>query len=131
MSVLIDTNVISDVIHADPKWESWAETQILEHFGTLIINPIIFSELSCRAGSVEELEATLHPFDFHFLELPREALFLSGHAFMKYRKRGGTKTSTLPDFFIGAHASVLKIPVLTRDVGRYRTYFPEVTLISP
>ncbi len=131
MSVLVDTNVISDVIHADPDWEEWAEVHLLEHFGGLIINPIIYAELSCRATSVEELDDTLAPFELLFLEIPKEALFLSAQAFVAYRKRGGNKTSPLPDFFIGAHAAVLNIPVLTRDKGRYSTYFPEVTLISP
>lgn len=131
MSVLVDTNVISDVIHADPHWEVWAEARLLEHFRGLVINPVIYAELSCRAVSVQELDDTLFPFELHYLEIPREALFLSAQAFLAYRKRGGTKPSALPDFFIGAHAVVLGIPILTRDVARYRTYFPTVPLISP
>ncbi len=131
MAVLVDTNVISDVIHADPQWEPWAEARIFEYFGQLLINPIIYAELSCRAASVQELEETLSPFELEYLELPREALFLAAQAFLKYRKRGGNRTSPLPDFFIGAHASVLSLPILTRDVDRYRKYFPEVDLIAP
>jgi predicted nucleic acid-binding protein len=131
MSVLVDTNVISDVIHADPEWEAWAEARLLEHFGGLVINPVIYAELSCRATSARELDDTLSPFELHYLEIPREALFLSAQAFVAYRKRGGNKTSPLPDFFIGAHAAVLGIPILTRDEGRYRSCFPEVALLSP
>ena len=131
MSVLVDTNVISDVLHADSHWEAWAVNQLSEHFGGLIINPVIYAELSCRAVSAQELENTLEPFGLHFLEIPKAALFLAAQAFLVYRKRGGNKTSTLPDFFIGAHAEVLKIPILTRDVARYRSYFPTVQLITP
>jgi len=131
MPILVDTNVISDMIHADSEWETWAEARLLEHFGQLVINPVIYAELCCRAYSVAELEDTLAPFELHFFELPKEALFLSAQAFVAYRNRGGNKTSVLPDFFIGAHAEVLGLPILTRDEGRYRTYFPKVALISP
>ena len=131
MAVLVDTNVLSDIIHADPRWEPWAEARILEYFGMLLINPIIYAELACRADSVEELEEILSPFELEYLELPKAALFQASQAFMAYRKRGGNKASPLPDFFIGAHAAVLKLPILTRDVGRYRTYFPQVELITP
>lgn len=131
MAVLVDTNVISDVIHDDPKWKPWALKQLAIHFGDLLINPIIFAELCCRASSTLELEKTLAPFELVYHELPREALFLASQAFISYRKKGGTKQSPLPDFFIGAHAACLEIPLLTRDVSRYQTYFPKVTLISP
>jgi len=131
MPVLVDTNVLSDIIHADPQWESWAEARILEHFGDLLINPIIFAELACRASSLAELEEILAPFELAYLELPKEALFMAAQAFLRYRDRGGTKTAPLPDFFIGAHAATLEVPILTRDVGRYRTYFPMVKLIHP
>ena len=131
MDVLIDTNVLSDVIHADPKWAPWAEAQILAHFGEMIINPMIYAELSCRASSAAELDQTLAPFALQYLELPKEALFLASQAFLSYRNSGGNKTSPLPDFFIGAHATALELPILTRDKARYQTYFPEVTLITP
>jgi len=131
MALLVDTNVLSDVIHGDPKWEPWALDQLSTHRGEIAINPIIFTELCCRASSKEELEQTLEPFDLDYWELPKDALFLAAQAFLLYRQRGGTKTSPLPDFFIGAHAAVLGIPILTRDVARYRTYFPEVELIAP
>jgi len=131
MAVLIDTNVLSDVLHDDPVWKSWAEARILDHFGELLINPIIYAELSCRASSVEVLDELLEPFELEYLELPKEALFQAAKAFLAYRKRGGTKSAPLPDFFIGTHAAVLGIPIITRDTTRYQTYFPEVTLISP
>lgn len=131
MAVLVDTNVISDVVHGDAVWESWAAERMAEHVGEMRINPIIYAELSCRAASAEELDGTLVTFGLHYLELPREALFRAAQAFLAYRRRGGAKTSPLPDFFIGAHAATLGIPLITRDVGRYRTYFPTVTLISP
>lgn len=131
MPVIVDTNVISDVIHGDPKWQEWSLEQLSRYFGQLVINPMIFAELCCRVSSTKELEATLAPFELTYEELSKEALFLSAKAFMSYRKLGGTKTSPLPDFFIGAHAAALGIPILTRDVVRYRTYFPEVKLVTP
>jgi len=131
MSVLVDTNVLSDVIHADAQWEQWAAALLCEFFGRSFINPIIYAELGCRAISVEELEETLLPFQLEYREIPKEALFLAAQVFLSYRQRGGAKTAPLPDFFIGAHASVLGVPLVTRDVGRYQTYFPEVELITP
>lgn len=95
------------------------------------INPIIYAELSCRAESPLELDTTLRGLGLDYLEIPRSALFQATQAFLLYRKRGGNKTSPLPDFFIGAHAAALGIPLLTRDVARYRTYFPSVELICP
>lgn len=131
MPVLIDTNVLSDVIHSDPHWETWAAGKIFEYFRDSFINPIIYAELACRATSVGELENILAAFELDYLELPKEALFLAAQAFVAYRRRGGTRTSPLPDFFIGAHAAVLGVAVVTRDAGRYRTYFPQVNLIVP
>jgi predicted nucleic acid-binding protein len=131
MTVLVDTNVLSDVIHDDPKWKPWALDQLLKYFGESLIDPVIFAELACRAASVKELEETLAPFELEYQEIPKPALFLASQAFIAYRGRGGTKTAPLPDFFIGAHAVILGIPILTRDAGRYKTYFPEVALIVP
>jgi predicted nucleic acid-binding protein len=131
MAVLVDTNIISDVVHGDPDWESWAGERMAEHVGQMRINPIIYAELSCCAASAEELDAILIALGLHYLELPREALFQAAQAFLAYRRRGGSKTSPLPDFFIGAHAVTLGMPLITRDVGRYQTYFPMVTLITP
>ena len=130
MSVLVDTNVLSDVIHADARWEGWAAARLCEFFGRSFINPVIYAELGCRAMSVEELEWTLLPFHLEYCEIPKEALFLASQTFLTYRQRGGTKLAPLPDFFIGAHASVLRVPLLTRDSGRYQTYFPDVKLIT-
>lgn len=131
MPVLVDTNVISDVIHLDQRWNPWSTDRLVEYFGDLFINPIIYAELSCRASSEAELEATLAPFQLDYRELPKPALFIAAKAFLAYRQRGGAKTAPLPDFFIGAHAVALGTPLLTRDSGRYKTYFPEVRLITP
>lgn len=131
MPVLVDTNVLSDVIHHDARWKGWAVDRLVEYFGQSFINPLVFAELACRAGSVEELESTLAPFQLEYRELPKPALFRAAKAFLTYGQRGGSKTAPLPDFFIGAHAAALGIPLLTRDAGRYRTYFPEVELITP
>lgn len=131
MPVLVDTNVISDVIHLDPRWKPWSTDRLVEYFGQLLINPMIFAELSCRESSAEALDRTLAPFELAYQEIPKPALFLAAQAFLTYRKRGGTRTAPLPDFFIGAHAAVLGIPILTRDPGRYQAYFPEVELITP
>ncbi|MEM7603169.1 MAG: PIN domain-containing protein, partial [Verrucomicrobiota bacterium] len=131
MAVLVDTNVISDVILRDSNWEDWSIARLAEYCDDLCINPIIFAELCCRADSVASLEALLGPFRFDYQEIPKEALFLAAKAFATYRKRSGTKQSPLPDFFVGAHALILDIPILTRDTARYRTYFYEVDLISP
>lgn len=131
--LLIDTNVLVDVLADDPQWADWsirqlrAQAQIHE----LAINPIICAELSLAYSTVEALDATLADLGLTFLELPRPALFLAGKAFARYRKLGGTKQNVLADFFIGAHAAVARLPLLTRDARRYRAYFPGVELITP
>ena len=96
-----------------------------------MVNPPIYAELCCRAESHVEIDALLEDFGLDYRELPRKALFLAAQAFLLYRKRGGGKSAPLPDFFIGAHAASLGIPLLTRDAARYRTYFPAVEVISP
>ena len=131
MPVLVDTNVLSDVIHLDAQWKPWSTDRLVEYFGHILINPMVYAELSCRERSAEALDRTLAPFELDYQEIPKPALFLAAQAFLTYRKRGGTKTAPLPDFFIGAHAATLGIPLLTRDEGRYRTYFPDVELITP
>lgn len=131
MGILVDTNVISDVIHGESDWTVWAIKNLSQHYDELNINPIIYAELCCRAKSTQELDALLNGLGFQYLELPRDALFQAAQAFLTYRHRGGSKTSPLPDFFIGAHAAALDIPILTRDIDRYKTYFPSVTLITP
>jgi predicted nucleic acid-binding protein len=129
--ILVDTNVILDVLEDDPDWASWSAEQMSRMVGRTAINPLIYSELSYEAGEIEEVERILVTLGLNYQELPREALFLASKAYKTYRLRGGARTAPLPDFFIGAHAAVLGVPILTRDVSRYQTYFPDVELISP
>ena len=129
--ILVDTNVVLDVLEDDPAWASWSAEQMSRMVGRTVINPLIYSELSYEAGDIEEVERILVTLGLNYQELPREALFLAAKAYQSYRLRGGARTAPLPDFFIGAHAAVLGIPILTRDVGRYQTYFPDVPLIAP
>ena len=131
--ILVDTNVILDVVQNDPVWGDWSQQRLeaLSLTATLCINPVIYAELSIAFKQIEELEAVLAQGEFRFEPIPREALFLAGKAFAQYRKRSGAKTGVLPDFFIGAHAAVAKWPLLTRDKGRYASYFPTVELIRP
>jgi predicted nucleic acid-binding protein len=131
--VLLDTNVILDVVQDDPVWGEWSQGQLDAWAARdeLGINAVIYAELSIAYVRIEELEDTVHTAGLRFLEIPREALFLAGKAFLAYRKKGGTRTGVLPDFFIGAHAAVMGLPLLTREAARYRTYFPGVALITP
>ena len=131
--MLVDTNVLVDVFENDPDWADWSIEQLQSQSKVhrLIINPIIYSELSLTFSSVESLNQVLDDMELRMLEIPKPALFLAGKAFVQYRRRGGTKHNILGDFFIGAHAAVTKLPVLTRDTRRYRNYFPSVKLISP
>lgn len=131
--VLVDTNVILDVIEDDEVWAEWSQGQMdaIAMREDLAINPVIYAELSLAFARIEELEAFFTSAEFRLLETPREALFLAGKAFLAYRKQGGTRTGVLPDFFIGAHAAVMDLPLLTRDSARYRTYFPDIQLIAP
>ena len=129
--VLVDTNILVDITGGDGNWVSWSSEKVAEFRDRLVINPVIYSELCVPLDSVEQVEALTSLLGLVYLELPREALFLAARAFRHYRRQGGIKTSPLPDFFIGAHAAILGIPILTRDVSRYRTYFPKVLLISP
>jgi len=131
--VLVDSNVILDVLTEDPQWFEWSAQRLTDHAdqGMLVINPLIYAEISIGFNQVEELEAAL-PNDFFRRDpLPYEAAFLAGQSFLEYRRRGGDRRSPLPDFYIGAHAAVTGMPLLTRDVNRYRTYFPSVQLITP
>lgn len=131
--VLVDTCVLLDVLQADEQWADWSQTRLewaLQH-GGLLVNPVIYAELSVWYKRIETLDTVLAEFDATFEKLPRGALFLAGKAFLAYRTRGGKRTGVLPDFFIGAHAAVKDIPVLTRDVSRIRGYFPTVALLSP
>ena len=130
---LVDSNVLLDVLTDDPLWSNWSANSLAEaaEAGPLFINPVIFSEVSIRFSTVEALDDALPPRDYRRDPLPWAAAFLAGKVFVAYRQNRGTKATTLPDFFIGAHAAVADLDLLTRDVGRYRTYFPTVRLISP
>jgi predicted nucleic acid-binding protein len=131
--VLVDSSVILDVFEDDPNWADWSESTLYRHSmtGPLYVNPIIYSEVSIGFARIEELEASITGCGLQIIEMPKEALFLAGKAFVNYRRRGGAKTSLLPDFFIGAHAAVAGLKLLTRDTSRVKTYFPTVELISP
>lgn len=131
--VLVDSNVILDIFLDDPNWVSWSET-ILEQssqYSTLYINPIVYAEVSIGFKRIEDLESALLSGGFKMLQISKEALFLAGKVYLQYRKNKGTKLSPLPDFFIGAQAAVLQLDLITRDINRYRTYFPTVRLIHP
>lgn len=128
--ILVDTNVLLDIAGKDLHWAGWSvsalETASLE--GPLLINSVIYAELSVRYPTLEALEDFIEQAGLVVADIPRSALFLAGKAFGSYRRAGGVRTGVLSDFFIGAHAAVLNIPILTRDVGKYRTYFPTVVL---
>ena len=131
--ILVDSNVILDVVTEDPQWFEWS-AQMLTNYadqGNLVINPIIYAEISIGFNQPEEVEAALPEDFFRRDSLPYAAAFLAGQSFLEYRRRGGERRSPLPDFYIGAHAAVTAMPPLTRDVNRYRTYFPSVLLITP
>jgi predicted nucleic acid-binding protein len=132
-AILVDSNVILDVLTEDPQWCDWSAQQLADfaNQGDLIINPIIFAEVSIGFNQPDELESALPETFFQRETLPYEAAFLEGKAFLRYRQQGGNRRSPLPDFYIGAHAAVQNLPLLTRDVNRYRTYFPSVRLITP
>jgi predicted nucleic acid-binding protein len=131
--ILVDTNVLLDVLEEDSRWAAWSQDRLdaASITDTLAINPIIYSELSMAFARIEELEAVIVDAALTVEAIPREALFLAGKAFLRYRRSRGTKRSVLPDFYIGAHAAVMQWPILTRDVSRYQTYYPTVPLITP
>jgi predicted nucleic acid-binding protein len=131
--VLVDSNVILDVFLNDLKWADWSESKLEEYSDhtSLYINSIIYSEISIAFELIEDLESAITKAGFQLLEIPKEALFLAGKAYIKYKRRRGVKRTPLPDFFIGAQAAVLKLDLLTRDVSRYQAYFPTVELIAP
>ena len=121
------------MLENDPDWADWSIAQLRAQaqIHRLVINPVIYAELSLTFGTVEALDATLADLQIPVIETPKPALFLAGKAFVQYRRQGGTKSNVLADFFIGAHAAVAGLPVLTRDVQRYASYFPTVRLIAP
>ena len=132
-AVLVDSNVLLDTLTEDSNWFQWSSNALAEvaETATLVINPIIYAEVSIRFERIEELEESLPPGYFRRDPLPWEAGFLAGKCFVTYRRRGGPRRTPLPDFYIGAHAAVAGMVLLTRDVARYKTYFPRVRLISP
>jgi predicted nucleic acid-binding protein len=130
---LVDTNVLLDLAKDDPSWATWSVRQLeaAAARGSLVVNPVIYAELSVGFARIEEVDAFLTATAITVEAVPLPALFLAGKVFRQYRALGGTRSGVLPDFFIGAHAAVARLPLLTRDVGRYRTHFPKVTLITP
>jgi predicted nucleic acid-binding protein len=130
---LIDTNILLDLFTDDPVWAEWSIRQLDAALvkGPLTINSVVYAELSVRFERIEDLNAVLDEAAISMADIPRSALFLAGKVFQKYRAAGGSRSGVLPDFFIGAHAAVVGMPLLTRDVQRYRAYFPSVTLLAP
>ncbi|NEQ39865.1 MAG: type II toxin-antitoxin system VapC family toxin [Okeania sp. SIO3I5] len=131
--ILVDSNVILDILTKDPQWFDWSSQMVTNYAnqGDLVINPIIYAEISTGFNQPEEVEEALPEDFFRRDPLPYSAAFLAGQSFLTYRQRGGIRRSPLPDFYIGAHATIANIPLLTGDVNRYRTYFPVVQLITP
>ena len=131
--ILVDSNILLDVLEEDEKWFDRSSTKLAEcaQENILCINPIIYAEISIGFSRIEELEEALSKDYFQYFHLPYEAAFLAGKCFLRYRRAGGAKRSPLPDFFIGAHAAVENMVLLTRDTSRYRTYFPGLQIISP
>jgi hypothetical protein len=131
--ILVDSNIILDVATQDPAWGARSGALLAKEAETsqLVINPLIFAEVSVGYERVEDLEAALPPELFRREGLPWEAAFLAGKCFLAYRRRGGSRTSTLPDFFIGAHAALAGYRLMTRDAARYRTYFPGLDILVP
>jgi predicted nucleic acid-binding protein len=133
MLTLVDSNVILDLVTNDPEWFEWSSGALSRAAdeSTLAINPVVYAEVSIGFRTIEQLEDLLPVEDFRRLELPYEAAFLAGKAFLSYRRRGGKRTAPLPDFYIGAHAAIAGMRLLTRDPQRYRTYFPTVDITAP
>jgi len=131
--VFLDSCILLDLFTNDPKWANWSEKMLVQYSqtNTLYINSIVYTEVSIGFNKIEEFETAIEQIGIKVLEIPREALFLTGKAFLKYRKNKGTKNSPLPDFFIGAHATVSSFDLITRDVKKFKTYFPQVNLIYP
>lgn len=133
MDILVDSSIILDIVTEDKRWFGWSNKTLtrLSAANMFVINPIIYSEVSVGFEKIEGLEDVLDPRLFRRDQIPWEAAFLVGKCFLQYRRQGGQRDAPLPDFFIGAHAAVSKMQLLTRDEVRYRTYFPTITIISP
>jgi hypothetical protein len=131
--ILVDTNVLIDVLEDDPQWAEWSVAQLRAQskIHELAINAIVYAELSLAFERAEEVDDAVTRLELKLLEIPRPALFLAGKAFVAYRKAGGTRSNVLPDFFIGAHAAVAGVAILTRDPRRYASSFPKVRLLIP
>lgn len=130
---LVDTNVLLDLVTDDPIWAEWSIRQLEAAAlkGALLINSVVYAELSVRFERIEVLDLVLTEGGITLVDMPRAALFLAGKVFQQYRIAGGNRSGLLPDFFIGAHAAILDVPLLTRDTRRYRSYFPSLRLIAP
>lgn len=130
---LVDTNVLLDLVTENAAWADWSQRQLEAAAvrGPVLINDVVYAELSVGFLRMEEVDEALAIAQVETAPIPREALFLAGKVFQRYRGGGGTRTGVLPEFFIGAHAAVTRLPLLTRDVRRYRTHFPTVRLITP
>ena len=131
--LLVDTNVLVDVLQNDPQWADWSIAQMRAQstLHALVINPIIYAEMSLSFSTLEALDDVVGTLALELREIPRPALFLAAKAFAQYRRRGGSKLQVLPDFFIGAHAAVEDWPLLTRDARRFKTYFPTLEVLAP
>ncbi|MDB5412607.1 MAG: hypothetical protein JWR10_942 [Rubritepida sp.] len=129
----VDSNVLLDITQGDSEWTHWSRHRLNEQAasGPLLINDIVYAELSVSFSRIEELNAFLTAAGIELERTPREGLVLAVRAHLRYRRQGGTRTGVLPDFFIGAHAAIRQAPLMTRDAPRYRAYFPDVTLITP
>jgi predicted nucleic acid-binding protein len=130
---LVDSNVLLDVVTDGEAWADWSQTQLERAalHGPLVINSVIYAEVSTRYATVEAVDSMLRDLNIDVAMTPRSALFLAGKAYLQYRAAGGIRTGVLADFFVGAHAAVEELPLLTRDSRRYRHYFPTVVLITP
>jgi predicted nucleic acid-binding protein len=130
---LVDTNVLLDIATNDRQWGNWSLSQLdaAAIRGPVIINAVIYAEFSVGYARIEQLEKTVKNAGLKIAEIPRSALFLAGKVFHRYRSQGGSRTGVLPDFFIGSHAAVTGMPLLTRDPRRYKTYFANLQLIAP
>ena len=131
--VLVDSSVLLDVMTEDRRWYAWSSGALerCADEGELAINPIVYAEVSIRFEQIEELDDALPESEFRRLPLPWEAAFLAGKSYVRYRRRGGARRAPLPDFYIGAHAAVSGLALLTRDASRYRSYFPKLRVIAP
>jgi len=133
MPVMVDSCVFLDVFSQDPRWFEWSSNALADaaDAGSIVLNSVIYSEISIRFNRIEDLEALLPSSIFEYQSIPREAAFLAGKCFVEYRRRGGRRLLPLPDFFIGAHAAVARLPLITRDTKRFREYFPRLQLVHP